>query len=124
MVKRYVAESGSDIVRDAMERAQGWFMCRAGFVETVRAVGLAGGRRATKAVSEEWPAFGVIELDQPLAEHAAALAIERKLRTLDSLHLAAALVLPTDDLVLATWDRRLYDAAGAQGLQLLPETLD
>jgi uncharacterized protein len=98
-------------------------MCRAGFVETVRAVGLAAGLAATKAMRDEWPAFGIVEIDQALVEHAATLAIDRDLRSLDSLHLAAALVLPGDSLVFATWDRRLHTAAGAEGLQRLPERL-
>ena len=58
-----------------MERAEGWFMCRAGFVETVRAVGLVGGPAATKAAKEEWPAFAIVEVDQRLVEDAAELAI-------------------------------------------------
>jgi predicted nucleic acid-binding protein len=107
-----------------MERADGWFMCRVGFVETVRAVGLSAGKAAAKTVREEWPAFGVIEVDQRLVEDAAKLAIARELRSLDALHLAAALMLPRDDLLLATWDRRLHAAAGAEGLALIPETLD
>jgi predicted nucleic acid-binding protein len=119
-----VAESGSDVVGDVMERAAGWYMCRAGFVETVRAVGLVAGSDAIKPVKDEWPAFGIVEVDQALVEHAAALAIRRELRSLDSLHLAAALVLPVDDLVFATWDRRLHVAAAAEGLQLVPEALD
>lgn len=106
-----------------MDRADDWYICRAGFVETVRAVGLAAGMAATSAVTEEWPAFGVVEIDQPLVEHAAALALERDLRSLDSLHLAAALVLPADGLIFATWDRRLHAAAGAAGLDLLPAGL-
>lgn len=105
-----------------MEEAAGWFICRAGFVETVRAVGLAAGAAATRAVRDEWPAFAVVEVDQPLVEHAAALALERDLRSLDSLHLAAALVLPGEDLLFATWDRRLHAAAGAEGLSLIPAT--
>lgn len=119
-----MAESGSDLVSGVMERAEGWYMCRAGFVETVRAVGLVAGSDAIEAAKEEWPAFGIVEVDQALVEHAAALAIGRGLRSLDSLHLAAALVLPVDDLVFATWDRRLHVAAAAEGLQLLPEALD
>ncbi len=107
-----------------MANADGWYMCRAGFVETTRAVGLAAGASATKAFKDEWPAFGVVEIDQWLVEHAAALALERDLRSLDSLHLAAALLLPGDDLVLATWDRRLHAAARAEGLRLLPGALD
>jgi predicted nucleic acid-binding protein len=119
-----VAESGSEIVRDEMDRANGWFMCRAGFVETTRAVGLTAGRAAAKAVSEEWAAFGVIEVDQRLVEDAANIAIAAGLRSLDALHLAAALILPRDDLRLLTWDRRLHAAASAEGLQVLPEALD
>ncbi len=107
-----------------MDRADGWFMCRVGFVETVRAVGLSAGRAAAKNVREEWPAFGVIEVDQRLVEDAAELAIDRELRSLDALHLAAALMLPQDDLIIATWDRRLHMAAGTEGLGLIPETLD
>jgi hypothetical protein len=107
-----------------MDRADGWFMCRIGFVETVRAVGLSAGKAVAEIVREEWPAFGVIEVDQRLAEHAAELGIARELRSLDALHLAAALMLAQDDLLLVTWDHRLHTAASAEGLGLIPETLD
>jgi uncharacterized protein len=107
-----------------MDSAEGWFMCRVGFVETVRAVGLSTGQAATETVRQEWPAFGVIEIDQRLVEDAAKLAITRELRSIDALHLAAALMLPRDDLLLSTWDRRLHAAAAAAGLKLIPETLD
>jgi predicted nucleic acid-binding protein len=46
------------------------------------------------------------------------------LRSLDALHLAAALLLPRDDLLLATWDRRLHAAARAEGLELVPDELE
>jgi predicted nucleic acid-binding protein len=106
-----------------MTQADGWFMCRAGYVETFRAVGLAAGKKATGALRQEWSAFGVIEIDQPLVEHAAELAIDLDLRSLDALHLAAALVLPRDDLVIATWDRKLHAAARATGLPVVPEAV-
>jgi hypothetical protein len=79
---------------------------------------------AATEIREEWPAFGIIEVDQQLFEHAYALAVKRDLRSLDTLHLAAALVLPRDDLVLATWGGRLHAAAWAEGLGLLPTSLD
>jgi predicted nucleic acid-binding protein len=107
-----------------MDSADGWFMCRAGFVETVRAVGFSAGQAAATTVREEWPAFGVIEVDQRLVEDAAKLAVAHELRSMDALHLAAALMLPREDLLLATWDRRLHAAAGAEGLALTPETLN
>jgi uncharacterized protein len=92
-------------------------------VETVRAVALAGGRKAVKRVENDWSSFDVIEVDTALAEHAAQLALSAELRSLDALHLAAALVLPSDDLTVATWDARLHRAAGDQGLATLPTVL-
>jgi uncharacterized protein len=106
-----------------MARADGWFMCRVGFLETARAVRLAGSSSAARALQAEWTAFGVIELDQDLVERAIELALARDLCSLDALHLAAALVLPREDLTVAVWDRRLHAAARAEGLGLFPETL-
>jgi hypothetical protein len=118
-----VAEPGSDLVREAMSQVDAWFICRVGFVETIRAIGLAAGTRATRIAKEEWPAFGIVEVDQPLVEHAAALALDHDLRSLDSVHLAAALVLDQGDLLFATWDRRLHRAASDEGLELTPHQL-
>jgi predicted nucleic acid-binding protein len=107
-----------------MQGATGWFMCRVGFVETARAVGLVAGESAVRRFAQEWPAFGVVEVDQDLAERAASLAVGGALRSLDALHLASALLLPRAELSVATWDRRLSHAARNHGLQVLPERLD
>lgn len=123
LVKRYVAEPGSDLVRTAMQAAEGWYICRIGFVETVRAVGIAAGQRATRAVHEEWPSFAVVEVDQELVERAARLALDDELRSLDALHLAAALLLPPEQNVFVTWDRRLHAAAQSHRLSVLPASL-
>jgi predicted nucleic acid-binding protein len=123
-VKRYVAEPGGELVRDAMAGADGWFICRVGFVEVTRALLLAAGRSAAGAFRSEWRAFGVVEVDQDLVEHASALAPNHRLRSLDALHLASVLLLPRDGLVAATWDQRLHAAAVAERLKLLPERLD
>lgn len=106
-----------------MDSADGWFICRIGFVETTRAVSIAAGQTAVRALREEWPAFGVIEVDQELVERSAVLAVKHELTSLDALHLAAALVLPRSDLAMATWDRRLHAGARAEGLDLLPVEL-
>lgn len=105
-----------------MQDADAWFICRIGYVETMRAVSLAGGTAAGTAFRQEWPAFGIVEVDDQLAEHAASLALDRDLRSLDALHLAAALVLPTAGLTFATWDKRLCAAAVAEDLHVLPAT--
>lgn len=124
LVKRYVEEDGSDEVLRAMDGATSWSMCRVGFVETVRAVALAGGREAIARIEDDWLAFDVVEVDRALAEHAAELATTTELRSLDAIHLAAALVLPVKELTVATWDVRLHRAAGKRGLRTLPADLD
>lgn len=123
LVKRYVDEEGSDMVSTTMSEADAWFMCRIGFVEVARAVGLAGGRRASMAFAREWPAINVIEVDAELSDHAAELALSDDLRSLDALHLAAAMVLPAEEITLATWGQRLHRAACHRGLRVLPGAL-
>lgn len=123
LVKRYVEEEDSSVVRSAMEGANRWSMCRIGYLETVRAVALAGGRKAVKRVEADWLSFDVVEVDSALTEHAAGLALSAQLRSLDALHLASALVLPAEGLTVATWDARLHRAARDHGLTLLPAAL-
>jgi predicted nucleic acid-binding protein len=124
LVKRYIEEEGTEMVLAAMEEEADWAICRIGYVETVRAIGLAGGRRAVKAFEGDWDAFNVVEVDRDLAERAAALALSAELRSLDALHLAAALVLPANRLTIVTWDARLHHAADAHGLRTVPESLN
>lgn len=124
LVKRYVEEPGSDLVVELMDRAAVYKMCRVGFVETVGAVGRAGGPGDVEAMKRDWPSVDVVEVDRVLAEHAAALAVGHRLRALDALHLAAALALADDAPTFVTWDRDLHRAARRQGLRTLPATLD
>jgi uncharacterized protein len=124
LVKRYIEEDGSDEVLSAMDGESVWSTCRICFVETVRAVCLASGPRPVERVESDWLAFEVVEVDRELAEQAAHLAVSTKLRSLDALHLAAALVLPRRGLTFATWDTSLHKAARDRGLETLPTVLD
>jgi len=124
LVKRYVAEDGSDAVIDAMNGEETWSMCRIGFVETIRAVARGGGAEDIERAKRDWVVgCDVVELDQGLAEHAVQLALASGLRALDALHLSAALSLSVEDLVFATWDVRLHRAARERGLRTLPASL-
>lgn len=123
LVKRYVEEEGSPVLLEAMDRAASWSMCRIGYVETSRAVGLANGRSALGRLRQDWLCMDVVEVDSRLAEHAASLAISTELRSLDALHLAAALLLRSEDLTVATWDLRLHRAAVEHGLRTIPHQL-
>lgn len=57
----------------------------------------------------------LVPIDDAVLRAAAALE-PATLRTLDAIHLATALSLGADLGVLVAYDRRLLDAAGAQGL--------
>ncbi|MGH9045384.1 MAG: type II toxin-antitoxin system VapC family toxin [Acidimicrobiales bacterium] len=123
LVKRYVSEPGSAMVHEIMAEAQTWFMCRTGFLETLRAVTIAAGPTTARKVREEWASFAVVEVDQDLVDRAGTLALRRDLRSLDSLHLASALLLPREDLIFSSWDRHLRVAAEAEGLAVHPDAL-
>ncbi|MDX6648112.1 MAG: uncharacterized protein QOJ97_63 [Solirubrobacteraceae bacterium] len=98
---------------------------RVGYVETLRALTRAAGERgaAPRNFLAEWPLLDVVELDELVAQSAARMAVDLDLRTLDAVHLASAMALPGSDLVLATWDQRLWNAAREHGVAVLPEAL-
>lgn len=123
LVKRYVAEEGSEALIAAMAGAEGWAICRIGYVETARAVGLAAGKGAVKRFEADWPSFEIVEVDASLAEHATELTFADELRSLDALHLAAALLIASGELTVATWDARLHRAAQGRGLAVFPAEL-
>jgi predicted nucleic acid-binding protein len=70
-----------------------------------------------------WGALTAIRLDGRLARSAGALADRHGLRALDAIHLASALSIatPADQTTFVTFDRRLAEAAIAEGLTVLPE---
>jgi predicted nucleic acid-binding protein len=63
-----------------------------------------------------------IAIDGPLAHHGGDLAAEYALRGYDAVHLACALHLQGDDILLATWDNALNSAARATGQLIANET--
>jgi len=125
LVKRYLREDGSDAIVAAMDAEGAWCSCRIGYLETARAVWRAADASAIGDVEADWREFDVVEVDRSLTERAVELALESGLRSLDALHLAAALSLgPEDEPTFATWDKRLHRAARAHGLSVLPASLD
>jgi predicted nucleic acid-binding protein len=80
----------------------------------------ASHRDAVRRLRSLWAGTTVVHLDRTLVEQAAALATRRALSGADAVHLAAALVVRTPELVFATWDRRLAEAARAEGLTVAP----
>ncbi len=132
LVKLCVLETGTPLAVALWEGGDALLTSRIADVE-VRAV-LAAAERigridaAPAAVARErwdelWPGLGKIEVTPAVADAAGALADRRPLRAADAVHLASALLVREVDSLFAVWDRRLADAARAEGLIVLPQNV-
>jgi predicted nucleic acid-binding protein len=82
--------------------------------------------RALKLFRNQWPDLLHVDISETLVASADALAWEHSLRGYDAVHLAAALdwqLMIDAPVTVATFDKRLWDAARAAGLGIWPETL-
>jgi predicted nucleic acid-binding protein len=132
LVKLCVLETGTPLAVALWEGGDALLTSRIADVE-VRAV-LAAAERigridaapaslARERWDELWPGLGNVEVTPAIADAAGALADRRPLRAADAIHLASALVVREVDVLFAAWDRRLADAARAEGLLVLPQNV-
>jgi predicted nucleic acid-binding protein len=77
-------------------------------------------RRAVDRIDELCAELDVIGLDPDLAHSAGDLAEAHRLRGYDAVHLATALSVESDSMLLATWDGDLAHAAVAAGCSVSP----
>ena len=84
------------------------------------------GRKAQRRFSREWPDLLKVPVTEALVARAESLAWAHGLRGYDAVQLAAALTWQDalgEEIILATFDRQLWDAAPQAGLRVWPETL-
>lgn len=128
LVKLYIAEAGSDLVRQRLAKAEAVAVCRIAWAEAHAALS----RRAREVVADapliaeakaklaqDWPHFVVLEVSQPLVERAGEYADAFALRAYDSVQLAAAFEtarLSGMEVCFACFDERLNKAAKLLGL--------
>lgn len=123
LLKRYVAEPGTEEVLAAMDLDPLWFasalcecearvaLCHLGFDPPLLDEQLS-------ALASDWQRFHVIPVDDRCLERAAEIGCEQRVRTLDAIHLAAAERLPRPTPFL-TFDRHQSRAAVALGLEVM-----
>jgi len=131
MLKLYLAETGSDLVR---EHRSATTVAATSLVTLVEArAGLARRRRAAEIpptdyrrvvaeLAEDWERYVKIAVSDTLVKHAAQLAERHRLRGYDAIHLASALLLADQtggDVIFASWDDDLDAAAAREGFSLL-----
>ncbi len=135
LIKRYLTEPGSDAVRTWISQARPAntsLITRAemgaAITKTMRMgwVSAEQGQTILQWFRSEWEIFGRLPVNEATVQRADALACKHGLRGFDAVHLACALSCRDsvgEPITLATYDRALWQAAKAEGLGLLPESL-
>lgn len=117
LVKTVIAEAGSAALRGWLQTRRDLASCDLIRVEAIRAVRLAD-PEAVPDVRKAVASLTLISLDEDLLAAAADLE-PPLLRSLDALHLAAALRLGPDLAGVLTYDQRMADSARGLGLEVL-----
>ena len=123
LVKRYLAERGTEEVARLINRAEGVGTSVISRAETSAALAKAvrmgalkreAGAVALQAFRSEWPLLVRIQATEIVLSRADMLAWDLNLRGYDAVHLAAAQIWQEglgEVVTLATYDRQLWDAA-------------
>jgi predicted nucleic acid-binding protein len=77
---------------------------------------------AVATLEELYAQLSTVAIDEALARHAGDLTAHHGLRGYDAVHLACAVQLHGDAILLATWDNALNAAARATGRLLANDT--
>jgi hypothetical protein len=117
LVKTVIVEAESAALRRWLEPRRGLASCDLIHVEAVRAVRLAD-PDAVHDVRRAIATLTLLRLDEDLLAIAADLE-PPLLRSLDAIHLAAALQLGPDLAGVLTYDQRMADSAEALGLKVI-----
>jgi predicted nucleic acid-binding protein len=129
LVKLLVEENGSEIAAELWDGCDAALSSRLAYPEVRAALAAArrnhdldepGFEEAERAWEEFWSATRPVELTPAVERHAGRLARAHALGGADAVHLASALVIGDQDLVMAVWDRRLHAGAQAAGLSVAP----
>ncbi len=123
LLKRYVEEADSDVAEALLRAERTLLTARHTIVEVRRNLArLLSGRdlaAARATFANDLRSFSIIELDEGTCESAATIAEATGVRTLDSLHLAAAQRVAEPGSGFLTFDLRQAQAARALGLTVL-----
>jgi uncharacterized protein len=120
IIRVLISEPGSDRARSLWERADRVASVRLVYPEGRAALARARHlgrltsrqlRDAVRRLDARLDELDVIELDEDLAHRAGELAEEHGLRGYDAVHLAAAALLRSPDLIVVAGDIALLDAA-------------
>ncbi len=123
-MKLFLREDGSDLARSLWKSnaavATSWLT----FAEASAAIAAAKRSRrltrvastsATRALEKEWESITPLLVDGKVSRQAGVVAVRRRLRSLDAVHLATAMPLLAGPTIFVTFDGHLARAARAEG---------
>jgi predicted nucleic acid-binding protein len=116
LVKLVVEEPQSDALQDWLGSRSDMVTCALARTEVVRAVS-PGGREPVSRARQLLDRLDLIQLDDELLDLAGEL--RGPLRSLDAIHLAAALELGDELDVIVTYDAQMARAAESLGLRVI-----
>ncbi len=133
LVKRYVAEPGTEAVQALLAGVAVTGTAAITQVEVAAALAKAvrmgvlprdEAAAALDAFQAEWRTLERLQVTEPVLSRASDLAWEKGLRGYDAAHLAAALIwqeILGEPVLMATFDRQLWEAARTTGLAVWPD---
>lgn len=131
LLKAYVEEEGSLLVRDQLDRADRLATSAITFVEVhsalarrrhVHDISRAEYLRASRSFEDDWERLLRLDVGDTVIREAARLGAAHVLRAYDALHLGSAVVLRSQlasDVLLASWDNELDAAAARERFPIL-----
>jgi predicted nucleic acid-binding protein len=129
LIKLFLDEPGADEARDLWDAADLVTVALIAYPEARSALAAAERARrisaaeladVTRRLDRRWMQAQVIDFDQPIAVSAGDIAERFGLRGYDAVHLATAMSLQDEGLLIATWDRELGSAGLEVGLPVTP----
>lgn len=132
LVKLYVDEEGSPLVRDHVGRASVVATSAIAYVEARAALARrrherwlspSEHRRIVRALDRDWEHYLLLTVTDALIREAASLTETHHLRAYDAIHLASAAVVKvrlSETVVFASWDANLETVARREGFESLP----
>ena len=131
MVKLYVEEAGSAIVRDVTQKAAviatskiAYAEARAAFARKQRDDGfsITALKKIVEDLNRDWESYFIIEVTDGIIRAAGDIAEKYLLRGFDSIHLASAVNLKgkiMGEVFFSSTDSKLNRAAGKEGIKVL-----
>jgi predicted nucleic acid-binding protein len=133
LVKLLLSEPGRNVAIEVWNGCDLAVSSRLAYAEVCATIAAAGRnhvldehslRRTWQLWQKRWATTSPIEFDAEVELRAGQFAVRHALRGADAVHLASAVAVTDANCTMAVWDRRLHAGAMAEGLAVVPASID